>query len=163
MRLYLVRHGKAERDSPTGRDDDRPLKPKGIRQSQWLGENLAAVNPKHRPGVVLSSPVVRALDTARILQRALDVPLEVRDELSTRADERAVLELIQAHASARCFLLVGHNPTLSMVVTMLATASSRPTPDLRTGECAVLALQPDGGLLGSASLVRTLRDEGEED
>lgn len=163
MRLYLVRHGKAERDSPTGRDEDRPLRPRGIRQAQWLGEALGAQGAKHRPAIILSSPLVRALDTARILHQALRVPLETSNALATSADEHAVLRLVQERQTVPTLVLVGHNPTLEHAAAMLLQANSGPAPVLRTGEALAIDFKKNSALLGDGRLAASLRFDDDED
>jgi phosphohistidine phosphatase len=163
MWLFVVRHGKAERDSPTGRDDDRPLSPRGIRQARWLGQHIGEHFAKHRPDLILASPIVRALDTARILHQALRAPLEVADGLSTHADASAALSLVQSRAALGSFMIVGHNPTFEMVVGALLKPTSRPGMVMRTGECAVIKFAKGSGLLGDGKLVAMLRDEIDED
>ncbi len=162
MRVYLIRHGKAERDAPTGRDDDRPLKPRGIRQATWLGEAIAKL--KKKPGVLLSSPIVRALDTGRILGQTLKLELDVRDELSTRHNVSDMLKLLMAKAeehSPRAVAMVGHNPTLEIAASALLGGSSSPIV-LRTGEALVIDID-DIAKLGSGTLHKRLRCDEDED
>jgi len=162
MRVYLIRHGKAERDTPTGRDDDRPLKPRGIRQATWLGEAIAKL--KKKPGVLLSSPIVRALDTGRILGQTLKLELDVRDELSTRHNVSDMLKLLMAKAeehSPRAVAIVGHNPTLEIAASALLGGSSSPIV-LRTGEALVIDID-DIAKLGSGMLHKRLRCDEDDD
>ncbi len=162
MRLYLVRHAKAEKDAPTGRDDDRPLKPRGIHQAEWLGGELARTAGKRGASVIVSSPIVRAINTAQILQRALKVPMETRDELSTHSDASGYLKVIGECVSAgKSAIIVGHNPTLEQVAAVILPASSREQASFRTGECLVIEL-PAGALLGRGRLAERMRaDDGE--
>jgi broad specificity phosphatase PhoE len=77
-RLYLVRHGRTagNRVRYVGWGDE-PLDEVGRRQARALAEQLAA----EPIDVVYSSPLSRALDTARPLAAGHDAPLRVRDEL----------------------------------------------------------------------------------
>ncbi len=162
MRVYLIRHGKAERDAPTGRDDDRPLKPRGIRQATWLGETIAKL--KKKPGVLLSSPLVRALDTARILGLALNLDLDVRDELSTRHNVNDLLKLLITKSSEhapRAVAIVGHNPTLEIAASALLGGASNPIV-LRTGEALVIDID-DFAKLGTGTLHKRLRCDEDDD
>src|SRR5437867_11569312 len=69
MRLMLLRHGKPESESPTGRDFDCPLAKEGFRQAQFIaaqlgeGRKLAGSTPV----AVLSSPAARARATAKVI------------------------------------------------------------------------------------------------
>ena len=141
FRLYIVRHGKAERDSATGRDADRPLRPRGIHQATWLGERLATDDKP--PRIILSSPFVRALDTARILHQAVACPLEIFDQLAVGPDADRVVELIRAHAQVKALAVVGHNPQLSELAMALAEPSSDAPRELRTGEAFALDFKVD--------------------
>ncbi|MBL8990981.1 MAG: histidine phosphatase family protein [Phycisphaerae bacterium] len=136
LRLYIVRHGKAERDSATGRDSDRPLRPRGIHQATWLGQRLASGDKP--PRIILSSPFVRALDTARILHQAVACPLEIFDQLAVGPEPGEVVELIRVHAHVKALAVVGHNPQLSELALNLAEPSSAAPRELRTGEAFVI-------------------------
>lgn len=161
MRVYIVRHGKAERDSPTGRDDDRPLKPRGIEQARWLGEALAA--SKRPPGIVLSSPLARAIDTARAIHARVGCPLEVFDQLSGGHDVAGVIDLVGAHASAKALAVVGHNPQLSLVAAALIDPESGAAAELRTGECYAIDFDDEGVVrIGAGRLRRRLRIDDED-
>lgn len=65
MRLYIARHGEcqAQVDPERGREPDTPLTERGREQARDLGRRLAAERLTH----VLSSPLVRALETASIV------------------------------------------------------------------------------------------------
>ncbi|VAX39172.1 hypothetical protein MNBD_PLANCTO03-609, partial [hydrothermal vent metagenome] len=92
MRLYLIRHGKARRQSPTGLDEDRSLAARGREQAAWLGAELReGENPPER---LLSSPAARALETAGLLGEGLGLEVEVEERLSLRTTASAVVELI---------------------------------------------------------------------
>lgn len=155
--LYIVRHGKAERDSATNRDEDRVLKARGVGQAQFLGQHFqvgtavgaaagtgAGVAGSVRPAVVLASPVVRAADTARVIAQLADLPLRTCDWLSTAGEHRTVMRMLaeefsQAAAKhAGPIMIVGHNPTLEdLVVTLCMSGEgklNRPEGDGPEGE-----------------------------
>lgn len=166
MRLYLIRHGKAEKDAPTGRDADRPLKPRGIRQATWLGETIAGM--KKKPMVVLSSPAARTLDTARIIAHTLGVSMEVVEKLSTAFDLGAMLSVIVSQrqkTGGKTLAIVGHNPTLEMAATAICAGHSGGLV-LRTGEALVIDLkepEPTDGPTPRGELVKRLRVDDEDD
>ena len=134
MDLYIVRHGKAARDSPTGRDEDRPLKGRGRRQAEWLGKTLLEARPT--PARILTSSIDRAIETARIIQSALGCPLETDQRLRTGCSAGQALGAIDERAELN-LIVVGHNPQLSLLVRSLAGDS---TAELRTGQCAHIEL-----------------------
>ncbi|MFG0243722.1 MAG: SixA phosphatase family protein [Phycisphaerales bacterium JB054] len=171
MRLYLIRHGKAERQSDSGLDADRRLAPRGERQAAWLGGVLR--DAERPPGRIIASPAARAARTADLIAEALGLEAERRDEVGLSSTASRVIDLL-AHAGGAggaggagdagdaggepSLALVGHNPTLSMVADVLVNG---PTPScrigLRTGEAAVLELADPSDPVGSATLLGLLR------
>lgn len=162
MRLYVIRHGKAERDSATGRDEDRPLKPKGIRQSQWLGEQLAAAG-KHKPELIVSSPLARAVDTARAVHQAVRCPLEFADALSTHSTASEILKLVESKRAIGSLVIVGHNPLLEELIAAIISSGSAEPPVMQTGAAAVIDLKNGASLIASGKLVAMLREPGDGD
>lgn len=135
MLLFIVRHGKAERDAPTGRDQDRVLELRGVRQAQYIAGALAA--RASRPICVTASPVVRARQTAAEIAAALHLPMELHAVLSTMSDAHQVLNWLDTVQALGDRAIVGHNPTLSQVASHLL-GPSHDDIELRTGECLVL-------------------------
>ena len=70
--LFLVRHAKSSWSDPTLADRERPLADRGRRAARRMGRRLA--KRKVHPDLMLSSPAVRALKTARIIARRLHHP-----------------------------------------------------------------------------------------
>lgn len=110
MRLFLVRHAEAAPGEP---DELRPLTPAGRAVARDLGERLAA----EHPAAVVSSPLLRARETAEQIARAAG--------LSPEADERlapgATAEDLQAAVADRgdTVVAVGHQPDCSAIVLAL--------------------------------------------
>ena len=124
--LTLIRHGKAEKDSLSGQDEDRQLKPKGVKQAHFLGTLLATLPTDRRPEVILASPVTRAAETARIIAQLSSIPLEFHPELSTSSTHHDVMELLLTqltNARQHRIAIVGHNPTLEELVYSLCKDS----------------------------------------
>jgi phosphohistidine phosphatase len=114
MKVYVMRHGPAEDDSPTGRDADRALTTSGRDRTRSVAHAL--VEGGEAPVQIISSPLVRALQTAEIVAAVANVdPVEVRREISPGGDSIALIgELLRA--GKRRVMLVGHEPDLSMLV-----------------------------------------------
>lgn len=161
MQFYILRHGKAERDSPSGADEDRPLRKRGRRQAKRLAEHIADRGPA--PNLVISSPILRARDTAEIIAAALDVPLEFADELATGVGVPVIAALLQRSSDQAPVMLVGHNPQLENILAELLPPALEPFGHLRTGEAALLDLE--GDLLldpwSSCTLIDRLRFDDE--
>jgi phosphohistidine phosphatase len=159
MLVYLVRHAKATRSSPTGRDEDRPLAPKGLRQAAWLGERLAGAEAP--PERLLCSPAARTMQTARLLGEALG--LDAQPEPALGLDSRAskVVDLIGSFETGESVALVGHNPTISLAVEALVRGpGGRGGVELRTGQAALVEIPEPGGPMGDARLLGLWRMDG---
>jgi phosphohistidine phosphatase len=163
MRLYLMRHGKAEKKSPTGRDEDRPLQPRGERQSKWMAQTMLAAAPIDRPTLLLHSPAVRAVATAAILHDTLRCERRVETRLSLGHPADDVLDLIAELAGERsgapgAVVLVGHNPQMEILLTSLVPGLADEASEMRTGEAALMEIPP-GAAAGQARLLARLRLE----
>ncbi len=123
--LWLLRHGEAEDGSP---DDERSLTERGIRQAQAAGLALARLSTNI--DTCLSSPKLRALQTASHACEALAVP--VRSEAALSGEPFDVLELT---AGLGDVLLVGHDPSFSLTLHDLTGAQAR----MRKGGLAAIA------------------------
>lgn len=80
MILYFARHGESVANTSniiSNRNLDHPLTPAGRQQAQQLAERLSDAGLS----MVYSSPVPRAFETATIVSRALNVPLQTADAL----------------------------------------------------------------------------------
>ena len=111
--------------------------------------NAAQVFVHLEPSVttVYSSPRVRALQTAKIMADALDLPVETTDELDFSFNESALMRLLVNAEPDDEYLLVGHNPSFSDVVSMLIGAPI----DMRKGQ--IVRLDYMSNKLTNADLV----------
>jgi phosphohistidine phosphatase len=108
--IWLLRHGEAE---PHNSDDaGRRLTEKGERQARAAGNALAALDA--RIDACLTSPKVRALETARLACEPLGIEPEVTDALHGGDFDPAELA-----AGRGVVLLVGHEPDLSRAVQLV--------------------------------------------
>ena len=116
MDVYLVRHAEAVDETRALRDPMRYLTPRGRTQAQALGERLRWHDCE--PTRVWASPLVRAVQTAELVTAALGgiAPVEIAPELAPDAPARA---LIAGLPPDGCVLLVGHEPSLSAIGTLL--------------------------------------------
>lgn len=114
MKLYVMRHGPAEDESPTGRDADRALTPSGRERTRAVAKAL--VDGGEGPVAIVTSPLVRALQTAEIVAAVAAVDqLEVRRDMAPGGDALPLIsELVRA--ARRRVMVVGHEPDLSMLV-----------------------------------------------
>jgi phosphohistidine phosphatase len=113
VRLILVRHANAAPGEP---DALRPLTQEGLDVAQALGAQLGGL----RPDAVVSSPLLRARQTATPIAEVSGVELDLEPRLSpgaTPGDIRAVAE-----GRGELVVIVGHQPDLSAVVYALSGA-----------------------------------------
>ena len=164
MRLFIVRHGKASDaqhcatscPSPetAGGDFSRELTARGHSQSRFLAAKLG--KDERRIQTIVASRFPRALQTAHTLQRALtcDLGTDVRLEVDHEVSE--VLEIIQEHSEERTLMLVGHNPQLGELISVLCSGLPPQELILKTGEMVVIDVRPSQPV-GSGKLVDRVR------
>jgi phosphohistidine phosphatase len=114
LRLILLRHGKSSWDDPRLDDFDRPLAPRGLRNVPEMGRRLAARGAP--PELIVSSPAVRALATARAVAREIGYREDgiVEEPSLYLAAPSSLLDILrQTPAGVRSIMLVGHNPGLT--------------------------------------------------
>jgi phosphohistidine phosphatase len=116
-RLIVIRHAKTEQLAAN--DHARGLTDRGRRDAQALGRWLA--DASIYPDVVLVSSATRAQQTAEIVAGALDPVPQVLslDELYGASPPDVIELCAQVPASAKCAAVVGHNPTMVMLASLL--------------------------------------------
>ncbi len=140
--LYLMRHGIAAEPSPETRDADRALTPEGIRKTTRVAAGLHALEV--RPDLILSSPLRRAEETARLVAEALrpSPAVEIYPALAAGAAPKTVLGSLPRTRGIHQLLLVGHQPDLGYLASYLMTGSAGLTP-LPFKKAGVAALSLD--------------------
>lgn len=120
MELLLFRHGIAE-DAHAGLTDyDRALTPKGRDELARIARGMRRL--KLAPDAVLSSPLVRARQTAELVAPVLGREVEIVEALASGADWEDFAQVIEQRSSNASLMLVGHEPDLSMVAALLIGA-----------------------------------------
>lgn len=154
MHLYLVRHAvAAEQDAKRWPDDrQRPLTKSGARRFKGAAAILAGViRADGKVDRLLSSPLVRARETAAILHRAgLPEPIE-ESVLAPGRTAARVLAVLRAH-DAGSIVVVGHEPDLGRLLAVcIAGPGAKLALRFRKGgaACLVFAGAPR---VGEASL-----------
>jgi len=124
MEIYVLRHGIAEDGKPGGVDSDRRLTPPGKEKLRTVLQLARQGGVK--PELILTSPYVRAVETADIAAREFDYKSRIltADALVPESDPAQVWDEIRAHQEAASVLLAGHEPLLSQVVAHLLGAPS---------------------------------------
>ena len=116
-KLLLIRHAKAEKDSP-GRDFDRPLKYTGIQDTTFMADRLKAESIV--PQLIVSSPALRTKTTAEIFADNFTLPEPTLIKKIYEASEKTWLSVINQLPNEYGFIaVVGHNPGVSQILDYL--------------------------------------------
>ena len=129
-RAYLVRHGKAEDYGPSGSDADRRLTSEGRQELAAIAKTFARLDDKI--GIVLSSPLRRAVETAEIFAEKLDSQMEIAGELEPPVSPQRLLARVHARPEQR-LLLVGHQPGLGQAAAKWIAARADSIPIKKAG------------------------------
>jgi len=113
QQLWFLRHGEAEPHDARP-DPERRLTERGERQSRSAGKALAALELEFH--LVVTSPRVRAYDTAVLACESLGCEPVVDERLSSGFDLDAALELAHAAGESKRVLFVGHNPDFPQIL-----------------------------------------------
>jgi phosphohistidine phosphatase len=152
MELYVVRHAIAEvRDSARWPDDaQRPLTDRGRDRFRPVAELLARVAPD--VSVVLSSGFVRAWQTAELLAEHAGWPPPIHCPELEFEPSGAVCESLAGQGAEGAVAVVGHEPSLSELVSYLLTGSDEAVAvDMKKGGVVWLSF-PAAGQPGAATL-----------
>jgi phosphohistidine phosphatase len=121
MRLYFLRHGPAEsRHEWEGPDADRPLTERGVKVTRRVAERIDKLELDL--DVVLTSPYVRALETARIVGDVLGTESLLAEEHGLepgRFSSDELRRIVGEHSTAVNLMLVGHEPSMADVASDL--------------------------------------------
>jgi phosphohistidine phosphatase len=131
VRVVLLRHGIAvDREDPAcPPDPERPLTPEGVARTKAAARGLRAIGV--RPDAILTSPYVRAVQTAEIAARVLgDAEPESCDHLLPAGDPAAMAASLRARPETEV-LCAGHEPNLSLLLAHLVHGGA--TEDLFAG------------------------------
>jgi phosphohistidine phosphatase len=125
MELYLLRHAHAgDPGAWDGPDERRPLSDKGEKQSERLGRFLAGIGL--RVDAIITSPKVRAAQTARIVAGALSLPVGEDDRLGGEVGLETLETILRDAGDPDRAVIVGHDPDFTDLVTVLCGAARVP-------------------------------------
>ena len=147
MNLFILRHGVASDPGEDGlpkelKDADRPLSAKG-KQKLWHAA-AAMQTMEVKFDAVVSSPLLRARQTAQIVTEALELrrKLILTDNLMPDGSPKLLIEqLNDLGPRTKNILLVGHEPYLSRLVAVLIAGTTTAAIGLRKGGLAKLELE----------------------
>jgi phosphohistidine phosphatase len=144
MMLSLLRHGIAVERGSSGDEDDseRSLTAKGERRLRRSAEGMLALGLTY--DLILSSPYLRARQTADIVAQILKTPdgVQLTDTLMPAGSPRQVLAALHADYRGRQdVLLVGHEPYLSRLISTLLTGGPNLSVVMKKGGLCTLAVE----------------------
>lgn len=144
MELYLMRHGIAEAPESEARKADarRRLTPEGSAKVRRIARSLRRM--KIDFDLILSSPLLRSRITAEIVaeEMTLGKKLEITPLLAPDGSlEELVRDLGSRLAGRESILLVGHEPSLSTLVSILISGNTRSGITLKKGGICKLAIE----------------------
>jgi phosphohistidine phosphatase len=118
MRIYFFRHGLAEANEDGAlADSERQLTSRGVVRTENAARFLDAL--RVRPGLLYSSPLVRARQTADILGARLQLAVKIAPELAPGFTVDALEQLTQGLGDKEEVMLVGHEPDFSSTIITL--------------------------------------------
>lgn len=148
--LHLLRHAHAGDPAKWDGDDDaRPLSEKGRRQAKDLGGLLAVIDEP--PDLFITSPKVRAVQTAEIVAKAMRNRVKVVEDerLGGLLEPETINAILEAAGPAYRPCLVGHDPDFSELLGGLIGTGTIP---MRKGALARIDFPGDDVAVGQGTL-----------
>ena len=142
MKVFLVRHADADAEIPEGLGDEaRALTSKA---RQVIAAHFGALAERiGSPKLVLTSPLVRAVQTASILSLTLGYEGPLRAHRSLLPDMPVgAIDGVLNEAAVESLVLVGHNPSMTAMAAYLLGMQNFPKP---VNPGTVIALEREGG------------------
>jgi phosphohistidine phosphatase len=138
--LYIMRHGIAVMRTVTAMIDDakRPLTPEGKQKMRAIASGLVRMGLE--VDWILSSPLVRAVETAEIVGEMLSTkpPLDFCDALRPGGSPEALVSFLAKRSNRRRVLVIGHEPDLSNLATRLIGAGRNANMGFKKGGCCLI-------------------------
>jgi phosphohistidine phosphatase len=140
MEVLLLRHGKAEPHGHPGGDSERALVAKGYEQARRAGHFLLATNVL--PEIIITSPLLRAKQTAEAFSRAAQLPGPVvQSWLGIGMHPDIALRELSSFVEFDRVCLVGHEPDFSSLIAWVTNGEGGAI-DIPKGSLTLLDLKP---------------------
>lgn len=135
MKLYLIRHSNAVEMGEGDYTDDsqRPLTEQGCEKMAHIASALNSLGIK--PDLIVSSPYVRARQTAEILAKGLSYKMELQfnEALVPMGEADTIIGEINEKYLVDELVLVGHEPSMSMLIGMLTAGNPEMAITMKKG------------------------------
>src|SRR6266496_3921914 len=142
MDLYILRHGLAGESGTYKNDSQRPLTPKGKRKLKAVSRAMAELELDFDQ--IVSSPYARARQTAELVANALKASKKLRlsETLTPEGSSKHLIEMLQnMKPTPEVVMLVGHEPYLSRLISLLVTGNSSSRVVLKKGGLCKLSIE----------------------
>ena len=146
MKLYFLRHAIAVTRGTRGYADDskRPLTPVGKNKMQHIARTIETLGLSF--DLILSSPYVRALETAEIVADVFKIKKnEIKSTpclIPGSSFKELTFEINTQSKKYRNILLVGHEPLLSECISLFLTGEQTVSIDFKKGGLCQISLDP---------------------
>jgi phosphohistidine phosphatase len=165
VKVYVVRHGEAEEHEPGRRDEERELTGPGRAEFEQVVAGLAVLGV--RLDAILTSPLIRARQTAEILARALPGPPPAQaDALAPGGSFESIFRALRSPDAEARIALVGHEPSLGALVSLATTGVASDGTPLKKGGVACVKFagtpRPKGATLAWLLTPKQLRRLGKD-
>ncbi len=141
MNIYIIRHAIAVDEGTSGYEEDsqRPLTDKGRKKMRQIAKGLRALGVQF--DLILSSPYVRAKETAEILADVFKMKKKIAfsEGLVPMADPELLIPEVGEKYSVDSIALVGHEPHLSALIGLLTTENTKLDITLKKGGVCYLS------------------------
>jgi phosphohistidine phosphatase len=142
MNLYIIRHAIAvdEGTSEYESDSERPLTDKGRKKMRQIAKGLRSLGVEF--DLILSSPYVRARETAEILAEVFKMKkkIDFSDNLIPMGNPELLITEVNEKFSVESMAVIGHEPHLSTLVGLLVGENGKLDVTLKKGGvCYLLA------------------------
>jgi phosphohistidine phosphatase len=131
--LYLVRHAKSSWKHHGLGDSERPLNKRGKHDAPLMGKTLR--NRGEIPGLLISSPAKRALNTAKLFAKEFNYPKEkikISEILYMAANVDLYEVIMKCDDGLRSIMLFSHNPGVTDFVNLIAGSNIENVPTTGT-------------------------------
>ena len=119
VKVFFLRHGKAEWPGWSKPDNERPLTKEGEKEVGAVAKFLSRLEIAP---LIVSSPLPRARQTATITAEILGTEMRVAEELMPGFDSSKLAKLVEDFAGYS-LMLVGHEPDFSRTIAQLTGGS----------------------------------------
>lgn len=149
-RLILIRHAKSDWGDPSVRDFDRPLNRRGSLNAPEMAKRM--IIQKINPELIVSSPALRALTTAKYFAKEWEIAFEMiqTDKNIYEADLKSLLNVVNHFDNQHNKIaMFGHNPGFTDFVNYLSDVSIYNMPT-----CSIVMLEfpfEDWNLISSST------------